>query len=143
MIDLLPNFSLVYQWVIFMIAVFTLHYGIFRPVLKIINERKKRTVGESDMAHELEAKSVELAAVLNKKMEEARLKGIEKKEELKSHAEKIIDGLLKKTRAELEKKMEEARRSIEMEYKEASLQLAGRSGELGHQVASKILERQV
>lgn len=143
MIDLLPNETIVFQWVIFMTAVLTLHFGIFRPALKILDERESRTAGAKKEAEESEKKSQEVLAVCEKRVEEAHRTGARKKEEIRATGERYAEDLMKKTRGELERRMEEARQKIEKESKEAALLLKQVVRELSHEMASKILEREV
>jgi F0F1-type ATP synthase membrane subunit b/b' len=143
MIDLVPNHTIAYQWVIFMTAFLILHYGVFRPTLKIIELRKSKTVGEKDTAHELEEKSKEMEALLARRMEEARLEGIRKKDAHRTTGEKIVDDLMKKTRAEIEQEMGRSRAEVEKQSKEAALQLRQQARDLGREIAVKVLERDV
>lgn len=143
MIDLLPNSTLLYQWVIFMIAVFTLHFGIFRPALRIIEERQSKTKGAKGLAHDLDQKSQEMLAACEKRMEEARLLGVKKKDEIRLVGEKYGEDLLKRTRADLERQMESSRQKVEQEAKEAALKIRQSIRDLSRDVASKILERNI
>lgn len=143
MIDLSLNETALFQWVIFMIAFLILHFGIFRPILNILEQRKLKTVGEKEAAQKLNDKSQEMRAAYEKKMEEARLEGIRKKDVLRNSGEKFVEDLLKKTRAETESSMESARSKIEQQSKEASMQLRQQARDLGRDIAGKVLERNV
>lgn len=141
MIDLSVNETALFQWAIFMIAFLILNFGIFRPVLRILEERKAKTVGEKETALKLNEKSQEMRTVYDKKMEEARLEGIRKKDVLRTSGEKYVDDLLKKTRGETESSMEAARGEIDRQSKEAALQLRQQARDLGREIAVKVLER--
>lgn len=143
MIDLSINETALFQWAIFMIAFLILNFGIFRPVLRILEERKAKTVGEKETALKLNEKSQEMRTLYDKKMEEARLEGIRKKDVLRTGGEKYVDDLLKKTRGETESSMEAARGEIDRQSKEAALQLRQQARDLGREIAGKILERNV
>lgn len=143
MIDLLPNGSVLYQWAIFMIAVGTLHFGIFKPVLHILEKRKARTAGDKETAKQLEGKSDEMMATCEKKLAEAKSQGLKEREARKHIAEETHQTLLKKTREEIEKKMTEIQKNIEHETKEAMLQLRQYAQEVSRDIAAKILEREV
>ena len=84
-----------------------------------------------------------MRAAYEKKMEEARLEGIRKKDVLRNSGEKFVEDLLKKTRAETESSMESARSKIEQQSKEASMQLRQQARDLGRDIAGKVLERNV
>ena len=143
MIDLLPNQTVAIQWLLFMVAVFTLHFGIFRPVLRILEERKSRTEGLKQNAAVLEKKSEELAAQLEKKLEEGRSRGLRKKEEHRSFALRVSEDLLKKTKAELDQSIERARKEIEVSSQAARSALQKEVEILGREITSKILGKAV
>lgn len=143
MIDLLPNTTVLYQWLIFMAALFTLHFGIFRPVLRILEARKAKTVGEKEQAKGLEQRSEEILQFCEKKLVEARSLGGREKEERLRAGEKYVQELMKKTRQEIDHKMEEIRQTIEREGKETALQLKQYAQEVSREIASKLLEREV
>ncbi len=143
MIDLLPNATVVVQWVIFMMALVTLHFGIFRPILHLLEERKNRTEGEKETAETLEKKTVEISDRCGKRLEEARLEGSRKKEEIRGAGEKQVEEILKRTRAEMDKRLSETRQTIDKEVKEASFLLRQQARDLSKEIASKILGREV
>ena len=143
MIELLPDGTILFQWAIFITAVLTLHFGIFRPTLRILNERKVRSLGEKETAKNLDEKSQEMLVLCEKRIEEARLVGWQKKAELRSSAEKFAEDLLKKTRAELQQKMDETRGQVESESREAAFKLRQEARDLSNRIATKVLEREI
>lgn|GEM_PF-2692973 len=143
MIDLLPNITVLYQWVIFMIALLTLHFGVFKPVLRILNERKAKTTGAKENAIRLQHRSDEILDQCEKKIEQARTAGMRKREERLQSAEKIKEELLKNTRDEIDERLEKVHHQIEVETKEATLQLNQYAQQMGHEIASKLLEREI
>jgi F-type H+-transporting ATPase subunit b len=126
-----------------MIAFVILNFGVFRPVLRILEERKAKTVGEKETARHLTEKSQEMRTLYDKRIEEARLEGIRKKETLRNSGEKYVEDLLKKTRGETEASMEVARGDIDRQSKEAALQLRQQARDLGREITVKVLERNV
>ncbi len=126
-----------------MIAVVTLNWGIFKPVLKILEERKNRTVGEKEKAKAFDQRALEMTTLLEKRMEEARQIGLRRKEETRSTGEKFGEGVLKTVRLEMTQKMEELRTKIEAESKKATLQLRQYAQEISREIASKVLEREI
>jgi F-type H+-transporting ATPase subunit b len=142
-IDLLPNETVVFQWVIFAIAFLILNFGIFRPTLRILDERKNKTTGEKETAQKLNDKSKEMRALYEKRIEDARQEGIRKKDDLRTGGERFVEDLIKRTRAETDQDMESSRTEIERQSKEAALQLRQQARDLGRDIAGKILERNV
>jgi F0F1-type ATP synthase membrane subunit b/b' len=142
-IELIPDFTIVYQWILFMIAFMALHFCVFRPALHLIDRRRTGTDGAKETADALKIESEKLAAVYEKKLESARLEGIRKKDEIRTSGEKYKEESIKKARAEVERSLEEVRSKIDLESKEATLQLRSKSREMAHEIASKILEREI
>lgn len=126
-----------------MIAFLTLHFAVFRPTLRLIEKRRTATDGTKEEAEKLTAASKDMAETYRKKMEVARIEGIRKKDEIRTGGEKFKEETLRKARSEAERILEDARQKIDIESKEAELQLRSKSREMGHEIASKILGRQV
>lgn len=143
MIELFPDKTVLFQWVIFMVALVTLTWGIFRPVLRIIEGRRTKTDGARKEASELDRKSKEMTGLCERRVEEARIAGVREKDQIKASAEKFVEGLLKETRLEIDRRIDEVRRQIEQEAREDSLQLKQYAQEIGREVASKVLEREI
>jgi len=142
-IELVPDITVVYQWVIFMIAFLVLHFGVFKPTLKILEARKSKTIDEKETALALNEKTEEMKALYNRRLEEARLEGIRKKDDLRVSGEKFVEDLLKKTRTETESAAEKSRSEIDRQSKEAALALRQQARDLGHEIAVKLLERNI
>ena len=143
MIDLAPNITLLYQWILFFIAFGSLHFFVFKPSLKIIEERKKQSQGSSLTAEKLVKETEEMTVLCEKKMEEARLAGIRKKIEKMEAGEKFRESLLKKIRADVDQKLEAISTKILNEFQKATSNLKTYSQELARSIASKILEREI
>lgn len=143
MINLLPDNTLFVQWLLFIAALVTLHWGIFKPVLAILKERKARTIGERTHTQALDEKALQMTTQLEKRIGEARQTGLRKKEELKKMGEISRDELLKKVRLELDQKIEGLQRQVEQESREASLQLKQYAQAISRDIAFKVLEREV
>lgn len=143
MIDLMPNSTIAAQWIIFAVAVCTLHFGIFKPTLKIIQTRRARSIGARHDAATFVKKSEEKTSVLEKRLEEARRLGYQKKEEIVHQGEHLAEAIIRKAREDVDRTLEGIRKSIDHEYKEASLQIRQYAQELSRDVAAKVLERNV
>lgn len=143
MIDLVPNITLVYQSLLFFVAFGVLNFLIFKPSLKIIQERKRQSLGSSDTAEKLVKETQEMTVLCEKKMEEARLSGIRKKVQKMEVGEKFREELLKKIREDVDQKLEEIRNKISSESKKAESSLQTYSQDLAKNIVTKILEREI
>lgn len=139
--DIFPNQTVVFQWFLFMTALVALHYGVFRPVLHLLRERRERTAGERQKAEELAQRAALLLAECEKRMMEARGIGSDAREERLREAEQVTRELIQGARQELDKQVEKLKRQIEQEGREASLRLRQYGQEIGKEMAEQILER--
>ncbi len=141
MIDLYPNATIIYMWLIFMAAFLILHYGIFRPTLKLLHLRRTHTHGIKTQAELLEKESEQLLQACEKKIDEARQIGIQEREQRRMAGEKIQSETLQKGRQAMTAKIEEARSLIEQQSREALLQIRKYSQTISQEIATKILGR--
>lgn len=139
----MPNETVLIQWVIFMVAFLVLNFGVFQPVLRILNERRALTLGARDQAKSLDHHIQELTVQCEKKVEEARAVGNSQRMEIRRAGEKAAEELLKKTRAEVDQKLDEIRHKIDRESKGAAMQLRQYAQTISHEAASKILGREI
>jgi F0F1-type ATP synthase membrane subunit b/b' len=139
-IDLMPNPTAIVQWFIFMIAVFTLHFGIFKPTLRLIMARRERSIGARRSAGAMMKKSEEQSLIIEQKIQEARKLGYKKIEEAVHAGEKESERLLAAARDKVGQSLETLRKEIELESKEALLQLRQQSQEISRDIAKAVLE---
>lgn len=139
--DLFPNETVVFQWFLFITALVALNYGVFRPVLHILQERKNRTEGERKKSEELFHRAENLLTECEKKIAEAHKAGAQEREKLLRETSEKERVFLQQRRGEVDKKMEELRSNLGRQYHEASLQLKQYGQKLGHEIAEKVLGR--
>ena len=143
MIDLFPNDTLIIQWVIFMVVLATLHFGIFRPTLKILRERKLHTEGQLQKAKELKHKSQELMDQCDAKLGEARLKGNVMREHLLKEGEGIFSKVVQEARETEEAKINQVRQEIESHCQQIVVSLQKSAREMAQDVVQIVLGRKI
>lgn len=141
--DLLPNETIIFQWLLFMTALMALHYGVFRPVFRLLEERRDRTDGERKKTEQLAARAERLLEQCSQGMNEARVKGIAEREVRLREGEDFQQGEFKKIRAEIQRDLEGLRQDLDRESRNCRLELRGQAQILGREIAEKILERAV
>lgn len=139
--DIFPNSTVLFQWFLFMTALFALHLGVFRPTLHLIQERRLRTSGEREKAEELLKRVGLLSDQYEKKMAEARLIGIQEKEERLRNGGEVARDHLREARQRIDSQLEKLRQSLEAQGLQVSLQLKQHAQELGQAIAVKIIGR--
>ena len=124
------------QWFIvllvnFLVLVFVLNAILFKPLLRIFQEREESVKGSLDTAKEMDRKKEEGLERMNKELSEARQKakdvfeklrddGLNKQKALLSDAEGQASAMLQRAREELKAEAEKARVSLKADAEKFS-----------------------
>ncbi|OGQ66763.1 MAG: hypothetical protein A3F89_07050 [Deltaproteobacteria bacterium RIFCSPLOWO2_12_FULL_50_11] len=139
MISLLPDDTLLIQWAIFLLVLGVLHFGGFRPTLKILRERKKRTKGEKERAQILTKEAEKILVQYEEKIKEARLKGNRERERLSKEGEAIYSQLVKEARSAEEEAISKIRQDLESQKRQAMIDLEETAQEMSKEIARLML----
>lgn len=115
----------------FLVLIYILNIILFRPLLKIFQERQDAIKGALDAAKEMNGRKDEGIERMNKELSDARGKakeafeglrneGLEVQKKLLSDAESIAAGMLQKAREELQAEGEKARQSLKADIEKFS-----------------------
>jgi len=139
MIELDP--SIVYQIVLFLVLWFVLDKVLFRPYLKLLEEREGKTAGARQDTAELEREGARLKAQYEERIAQAQAAGGAAKESILQEARRRREQVLSQAR-------QEAATTLELERREVARQVAGErqlaaaeATTVARQMASKILGR--
>ncbi|MBI2500743.1 MAG: ATP synthase F0 subunit B [Deltaproteobacteria bacterium] len=141
--DLLPNQTLVFQWFIFITAALALHWGVFRPVIRILSLREEKTVGEQERTVQLIKRGERLANDYARKIDEARTLGGRERGSVLREAEEFQRQTLQQAKEEVNRQIESLRLTLEREARQASIELKKYSNEAAQETVEKILERKL
>ena len=109
-----PNMTLFIQIGIFLVLMFLLNSFLFKPMLRLLEERKARTVGRRERAADASAKADEIVADYEAKLAAAR-----------SEADKVRQELIKEGEAERARITKAASEEAEKTVAEIKAKLAG------------------
>jgi len=141
--DIFPNETVLFQWLLFIAALLSLNYGVFRPALHLIRRRRERTEGERRKAEELVLRSEQLIEQCEGRLQAARIEGARLREERLREGIGVEKELMREARGEIGRKMEEMRVELEGQTRTASLHLKQYGEEIGREIAERILERKI
>lgn len=121
----------------FLGLLYLLNIILFRPLLKVFNEREGLIKGSLDAAKEMNSRKEEGIERMNKEISEARSKakeafeglrneGLEVQKNLLSDAEAAAAGMLQKAREELRSEGEKARQSLKADIDKFSDEIVGK-----------------
>jgi F-type H+-transporting ATPase subunit b len=142
-VTVVPDWSVSIQIINFVFLIFVLNLLLFRPIRRILSERRDKVKG-MEAAIDNAGRSVqEKNAAFDKAIRDARAKGLKKKEDLVKQAEeeerRQIESINSKVLAELE----EIRRKIGAEAERARQDLEPQVGAFAKEITQKILGRAV
>lgn len=126
MITVIPDISLVYQMINFLVLLFVLNLVLYKPIRNVLLERKAKIERMQNGAEKAQSDLVAGEDAYNNGLKQARSKGLKSKEAFIEEASKeekeIIDRINKKAQAnfaEIKKQVaqetEQARKALEAE----------------------------
>ena len=143
MVTVIPDYTLLIQMVIFLSLIFVLNILLYKPILAII-ERRKKQLEESENEIKLFNESVEKrVAEYEEKLKQAKIKGSELKKEIIQEGVNQAKNIVDVVRNEIPVIAREFQQKMDNEVQKAKLILDGHSKELSLEIARKVLGRPV
>ena len=143
MVTVIPDFTLLVQMVVFVALIFVLNVLLFKPILSIIDRRKKQ-LEESENEIKLFNDSVEKrVAEYEEKLKQAKLKASEQKKEIIQEGVNQAKNIVDAVRNEIPAIAHEFQQKMDKEIQNAKSILDGRSKDLSLEIARKILGRSI
>jgi len=135
--------SLLLQMVNFLFLLWILNIILYRPIRRILAERKQRVDGFlldiKQLGQQIEDQKNEIADLTNL----ARKKGFEEKEALKQEAHKEQERLLAEINAQMEAKISDVKSNIAGDIMAARKTLQSQIDTFARELVTKILGRQI
>ena len=143
MVTVIPDYTLLIQMVIFLSLIFVLNILLYKPILSII-ERRKKQLEESENEIKLFNESVEKrVAEYEEKLKQAKIKGSELKKEIIQEGVNQAKNIVDVVRNEIPVIAREFQQKMDKEIQSAKSILDGHSNELSLEIARKVLGRPV
>lgn len=135
----IPNSTIFIMLGLFLLVVVVLNQLVLKPTLEIIQERKKRTFESQDQAEDLLGKTKVLQEEYQQKFSQARAQAVEAREAILSKSRTEEQAIVSKARAENDETIAEMRSQVNVEKKEALLQLKQLAQGLADDMVEKVL----
>lgn len=143
MVTVIPDYTMLIQMLIFLALVFVLNILLYKPILSIIDRRKKQ-LEESENEIRLFNESVEKrVAEYEEKLKQAKVKATEAKKEIIQEGANQAKNIVDVVRNEIPVMAREFQQKMDKEVEKAKLILDSHSQELSVQIAQKVLGRPV
>jgi F-type H+-transporting ATPase subunit b len=134
---------IVLQLIPFLVVLVGLHFIIFKPLLKVLEERDRNIVEDRRDAEFLDREVTQKMEQLEDKLAEARALANEQRKSLREEIRVSEQEILDRARKESEILLADARRQIATEREAASRALAQETENLSRDIATSVLGRQV
>ncbi len=131
------------QMVLFAGLVLVLKPLLFDPVLRVFEEREKRTEGARDEARKLQEKAGELLRKYEREMERVQQVAHEEREKLRGETARLEAQILGEARAATSMIVEEGRVTIEREVSVMRADLNQQASALAEAVAAGVLGKEI
>lgn len=142
-VTVIPDWSVSIQIVNFLFLIIALNLLLYRPIRRILKERKEKTRGMEQAVQNADQSVLEKEAAFAKAIRDARARGLKEKEAMIQAAaaeeRRLIEGINAKAQADLE----EMRRKIQADAERARQSLQQEIGAFAGQITQKILGRAV
>ena len=135
--------TLFIQFGLFLIMLLILSRTLFRPYLKMRDERHKGIEGAREKAHEMDHQVDQIVADYDAKLTAAKLRGAEERQRLRTEGATHERQVLGAARDEAQKALDGARAQIAGDSSAARAKLEQESTALTRQIVKKILGREV
>jgi F-type H+-transporting ATPase subunit b len=137
---LFPNITILVEAAIFLVLLFVLAKFLFKPVIRILEERRKRIEGAKEEARKLE---LELKIILDRYHTEigsAREEARKTIEELRKEGEEIAKGIVEKAKKESEQYFADSKKKVWEEAQSLKKRLESTAQEVSDELAGKIFQ---
>jgi F-type H+-transporting ATPase subunit b len=131
------------QMVIFAVFVTVLKPVLFDPLLKLFEERERRTEGAKLLARRMDERAGELLKRYETELEAVRRLATEEREKLRAEGAQLEAKILAEARAETAKIIEDGKAKIAREATVIRKELLIKSSELAREIAGRVLGREI
>lgn len=137
------DLSFAAQFVIFTALILVLKPLIFDPLIRVWEERERRTDGAKQDAREMDEKAAELMSRYEGELEKVRREAARERDVLRAEAAKLEAKIMAEARDEATRIISEGKARIDQEVSDLRRDLAASRPVLAKEIASKILGREV
>jgi F-type H+-transporting ATPase subunit b len=142
-VTVIPDFTLFVQMATFIALIFILHYLLYKPILSIIDRRKKQ-LEEAENEIKLFKDSVDKkAAEYDEKLNKAKTSASDLKKEIISEGSQQAKSIVDAVRNQIPLMTQESQKKMDQEMQAARQILDNQSRKLSLEIAEKVLGRRV
>jgi F-type H+-transporting ATPase subunit b len=137
------DLTFIAQLLIFATFVQLMRPLLFQPLLRVFEERERRTEGAKLQARQMDEKAGELSTRYDAQLEEVRRTAGVERERLRAETAKLEAQIMAEARAEAARILESGKSAIAAEVAQLRVELERGKPALAAEIASKVLGREV
>ncbi|MBX3184152.1 MAG: ATP synthase F0 subunit B [Polyangiaceae bacterium] len=137
------DLSFILQMVVFAALVVLLKGLLFDRVLKVFEERERRTDGAKAEARAMQERSGELLRRYEAELDRVHQVAAVEREQVRAETAKLEAAILAEAREAVQRIVDHGRERLEAEVRSMQDELSRQSGPLASQIASKVLGREL
>lgn len=141
MVDI--SFTIILQWVNFAVLLFLLIRFLYRPLLRLLDERRAKIKSALDSAARAQKEAEEVLAGYQAKMEHADQEAREIKSQASNEGLKEREKIIVRADEEASRIINRGREEVVLQEKEARNRLKKATVDLSISVAAKLLEKEI
>jgi F-type H+-transporting ATPase subunit b len=131
------------QMVIFAVFVMVMKPLLFDPLMKLFEERERRTEGARVLARRMDERAGELLRRYESELDQVRRAATEERDKIRAEAQKLEAQILAEARADAAKIVDEGKKKLEAERQAIRGELRSRAAEIARDIASRVLGREI
>jgi F-type H+-transporting ATPase subunit b len=135
--------TFIVQMALFVVLMLVLAPTLFRPLLRLFEEREKRTDGARAEARQMQEKAAELLCRYEEELGRVRQVAAAEREKLRNETLRLEAKILDEAHQATATIVEEGRRHLEVEMGKLRRELELKSHQISTEIASSILGREV
>ncbi len=139
----LPNQTLIYQIITFLVLVFLLNVVLFRPIRNALKERKAKLDAQTADISLMETQGQGLDSEIKDKLAAARREGAGARETLKNEGAAAETSLMEEVKKEVDLEWSRVEKKIKQDVAQARKSLEAQAKSFAQLLASKILGREL
>ncbi|MBW1935341.1 MAG: hypothetical protein JRI79_02245 [Deltaproteobacteria bacterium] len=137
------DYTLIIQIINFLFLLFALNLVLYRPVRRILSQRREQMDGIQNQIGTLQSKSEQVAKEIEENVVGATKEGLREKETLKSSGYEYERGMLAEASSQAAQKIDQARKEIMESVLNARHSLERELADFSKELAEKILGRSI
>ncbi|MGD0821009.1 MAG: ATP synthase F0 subunit B [Desulfomonilia bacterium] len=137
------NFTLIIQMINFFLLIFILNKILYKPILKILEEREQRIEGQQQQAKKIIEDGQVILTDYNKKLYDAKIDAMNTKNAARNEASEQANGIIEDSRKKSEEIITRMQQEMASELTQAKKELDPELSVMAATIAQQILGRKV